>query len=77
MGWGRARFEARVLPVVLTIAGVLLCGCGGPPEIDAPNEPGPGTVDGAHMKDYAAAARTRDGFRDYLERHVMGARQAA
>ena len=36
-----------------------------------------GAVDGAHMKDYAAAARTQDGFRDYLERHVMGARHAA
>ncbi len=36
-----------------------------------------GAVDRAHMKDYATAARTQDGFRDYLERHVMGARQAA
>jgi len=36
-----------------------------------------GTIDRAGMKAYAAAAKTEDGFRDYLERHVMGAQQAA
>ncbi len=39
--------------------------------------PDSGTLDSEHMAAYAAAARTMDGFRDYLERHVMGARQAA
>ena len=36
-----------------------------------------GVVDREHMTAYAAAAKTADGFRDYLERHVMGARRAA
>lgn len=36
-----------------------------------------GAVDRDHMKAYATAAKTDDGFRDYLDRHVMGARQAA
>jgi len=36
-----------------------------------------GAVDGDHMAAYAAAAKTDDGFRDYLDRHVMGAMQAA
>ena len=39
--------------------------------------PETGAIDHEHMKAYAAAAKTEDGFRDYLERHVMGARQAA
>jgi glutaconate CoA-transferase subunit A len=39
--------------------------------------PDTGTLDREHMMAYAAAARTEDGFRDYLERHVLGARHAA
>ncbi len=41
------------------------------------NSPDTGTLDREHMTEYAAAARTEDGFHDYLERHVLGARQAA
>lgn len=36
-----------------------------------------GTVARDAMKAYAAAARTDDGFRDYLDRRVLGARRAA
>ena len=39
--------------------------------------PETGAIDHKHMKTYATAAKTEDGFRDYLERHVMRARQAA
>lgn len=36
-----------------------------------------GAVDRDGMQAYAAAARTNDGFRDYLDRQVFGARHAA
>ena len=39
--------------------------------------PGSGAVDRAHMAEYAAAAKTASGFGEYLERRVLGARQAA
>lgn len=34
-------------------------------------------VDAEHMKNYAAVARTDEGFADYLDRHVLNARAAA
>jgi glutaconate CoA-transferase subunit A len=39
--------------------------------------PETGRIDDEHMKAYAAASKTDDGFRDYLERYVMGEKQAA
>ncbi len=34
-------------------------------------------ADAAHLREYASAARTADGFRDYLERHVLAPAHAA
>ena len=39
--------------------------------------PETGAIDFKHMKAYATAAKTENGFRDYLERYVMRSQQAA
>ena len=39
--------------------------------------PETGAIDYKHMKAYATAAKTENGFRDYLERYVMCSQQAA
>lgn len=39
--------------------------------------PGHYAIDAQHMRDYVAAAKTDDGFADYLTQHVLGALEAA